>query len=1480
MDKQIKYLLGLLILLLITAYFLSLLSGLPRYFKDDIIAFLEERFEGEISFSSVSLWPLNRIRLNQFEFTNGEGSYFKAEALNLDYSLNFRDDEIIEIEFIELLGAKIEVQNQLNQFLNLTDNSDGTQNPDSTENLRTVLNDPDFLTELNLPDYLSDLKVNIRNSSLNLSSEAVDLKLTDLQLGLTAEAGSIYTLNITTALKLNQLQLAGGRNLINFNINKLELQFDRKNSRAELYFYARDFRMAELAANIAVSEFNYQGFELDLETLRGLSSARGEISFKNHRLQDYKAQLDIENLALMSSYSSQPAQKEDIKLTAPILNIQLAGPEMKLSIAESRVFLDQNPVDLSFNWKQTQDYDLKLRAQNFKFDYKFLRPYLYKGSFDFALQLAAESNRIQTARAEVSASELKSDYSNLERAEISLMLAQNEIFVNRAEFIMGEDNQLNLKGSYNLTEKNYLLSAEAEDFIISEKILSQLSQIEYFENNNYLSQIDRIKDRNLNFKIDAAGIYNGIDAISVNGDFNLAFKTAASNSDFEVDSSFWYTDNKLFLNALKLNSDYGQLDLMGELDFDTQSIQLRYAARNLEADLLNEFTADHLELLKELDSDIDYVEGSISNSFSSPSASIHLKMSELNYDSYQLRDLNLSADYENDNLKINNFQAGIAQAGISASGEIRKISSLEQAELDLKLNSQDLYFQDLEDFSSQEIPLNGEVQLQAGIKGSLADYDLDLKFAAGNSILQLDGQEIEFSKLEAEISRTNGDFIVENLTAEQQNLSLKAVGSFNFEEGFDIDLSLSGFEPADYLNNYQYASDIDGSLSLEGHLRGALEKPVFDFQLQSKNLSYAELDLEIGDNFLSFIVNENKILIDRFNFAVDSGSYNLSGQIFDINSKLKSTLNLKLIEVPTRELTRKFIDFYPLTSEFIFTGNVDLNSQGRDYQARMDISASSKSGQGSLNLAGTINDSLSLNFEGSGIRIDFSSRQYDFNLNLKSLVDFSGTVEGSLSSPVVRFDHKLRELSVNNNLLDQVEGEVILESNRRFSISEIINYRQGGSLNLDGSYSMIDQELNLSSNLESLPLGFLVSFLGEDYSASGRINGSFRAEGSLESPTLSGNLDLEADTLELGLTDPIEDLDLKIDLQDRSAVIDNLSGRFAEGDFRIEGALNLSDPENAWDLSLSGQKLYFEQGSLAGDFDADLNFTGPLVNPLLEGDLLVYDFVIGIPFEWPENEVNPDAFVPELNLNIRPGENVTVENENMEILVENGSLNLQFNNQLEDPLAMEGRLRSEEGTFTYYNSRFRLENAEAVFTPVDEGDIPTLSVNAVTYAGGNEININLTGSADNMRITLSSNSDLTEDEILNLLSTRGALGSAIIGGEDIGIQNIIWQELMRIVNSFLQRGVISDLESDVATIFSLDRAEIDAFQYGLEREFAIYLGKNITDKLYLEYASFFDEEGRRGEISFQYKLTEPTVLKGTYFGDDEYQISIETEIEF
>ncbi len=1474
MDKQIKYLLGVLILLLISAYFLSLLGGLPQYFKEDIIAFLEERFSGDISFSSVSLWPLNRIRLDDFEFTAKNGTSFKTESLNLDYSLNFNEEEIVKVEFIELLGADIEVQGDffdLNQILAAPDESAVSDD----------LSNKDLLSGLSLPDFFAELNVNIRNSNLIINTNDLDLELSDVQLGLKTDNAEAYTISISAGVILEQLQLENNLNFSDFNLSSLELKFIKDKGDASLFFKGEDFNLGAAANSLSQSNFNYQNFELDLKTLKGLASARGEVIFKDYRLNNYQSQIQIEDLALQSSYNYAQGENENISLTSPALNIQAEGPELNLSLSENEIFIDQNPLDLSLEIDESLNYQLAIGAEAFYIDYQFLSPYLNEGTFDFDLNLSGANNQLNTAAAEIYAVELNSEYTDLETAEISFMLDQEEFFLNKAEFLLADENRIALKGSYNFDKENYLLTAEADDFLLTESLISNLAQIEFFAENNYLANLNKVKDERLDLRVDAAGVYGTEQGLSANGDLKLSFKTAEFGSDFEVDSTFWYTENKVLLNSFKVVSDYGRLDLMGELDLEAEEMKLRYAAQNFELDIFNEFLAQESTFLTELNPNIDYLEGSISESFNNPAVNIRLKMKEAEYDNYLLEDLNLSAVYENDNLKINDFKAKIAQASVAVSGEIRNLSTLEKAELDLNLSSQNLYFQDIADFSSQEIPLSGEVQLQAAVSGQAADYNLNFSVAAANSILEFDGQEIEFSKLQAEVSRENGDFIISSLTAEQQSLKLNASGSFNLSQGFDIDVDLKGFEPANYLNNYQTAAEnLSGGLSLTGNLSGDLENAVFNFELDSTDLSYAELGIEIADNSFRYQADENMILVDHFNFAVDSGSYNLNGRIFDLNSEVKTELKLELLEVPVRDLSLKFTEIYPLAEDLIFNGSVDLSSQGMDYQALVDFRANSQSGQGNLTLNGKVNENLALDFEASDLEVDFNSRQYDFNLNLKSLLDFSGSIEGRLESPIVRLSHQLRELSVNNNQVELVEGEVLLESNRRFSASESLNFREGGKLTVDGSYSVVDDQLNLSSNLQDLPLEFLISFLGEGYSASGSIDGAFRAEGSLESPELGGELEMNAEYLELGLSDPIEDLQGSINLDQGSANLENLNGRFADGNFAVSGSLDFFDLENAWDLSLEGENLYFKYGSLSGNFDSEMKFVGPLSKPILEGELVTHDFIIGIPFEWPQNEADPDAFFPEINLDIRAGENVRVENENMEITVETGSLNLQFDNSLDEPLAMEGRLRSQEGEFVYYNSRFNLVNAEVVFTPVDENDIPRLSANAITYAGGHEITINVSGPADNMRINLSSDSDLTEDEILNLLSTRGALGSAIIGGEDIGVQNIIWQELMRIVNSFLQRGVLSDLESDFETIFSLDRAEIDAFQYGQEREFAVYLGKNITDKLYLEYASFFTQEGREGEISFQYKLTEPTVLKGTYFGDDEYQISIETEIEF
>ena len=656
MDKQIKYLLGVLILLLISAYFLSLLGGLPQFFKDDIIAFLEEKTSGDISFSSVSFWPLNRIRLDNFEFTAKNGTSFKTESLNLDYSLNFNEEEIVKVEFIELLGADIEVQEDffdLNQILSAP--------AENTDTDIDGLSSQDLLSALSLPNFFAELKVNIRNSNLVINTADLDLELSDVQLGLKTDNAESYTVSISAGVILKQLQLENNPELKNFNLSNLDLKLIKNQGDASLYFKGEDFNLEAAAESLPVSNFNYQDFNLDLKSIKGLASARGKIIFKDYRLNNYQSQIQIENLALQSSYDYAQGERENFSLTSPVLNIQAEGPELNLSLSQNRIFIDQNPLAVSLKIDKSLNYQLKAEAEEFYFNYQFLEPYLNEGTFDFDLNLSGASNQLKTAAAKISAVELNSEFTDLKSAEVSFMLAQEEFFLNKAEFLLSDQNQITLKGSYNFDKENYLLTAEAEDFLLTDPLISDLAQIEFFTENNYLSNLNKIKDERLNFKVDAAGLYGAEQGLSANGDLSLSFKTAELGADFKVDSSFWYTESKVMLNSFKVISDYGRFDLMGELDLEAEELQLRYAAQNFEIDIFNEFLAQESAVLTELNPNIDYLEGSISESFNNPSVNIRLKMKEVEYDNYLLENINLSAVYKDDNLKINDFKVKIAQ---------------------------------------------------------------------------------------------------------------------------------------------------------------------------------------------------------------------------------------------------------------------------------------------------------------------------------------------------------------------------------------------------------------------------------------------------------------------------------------------------------------------------------------------------------------------------------------------------------------------------------------------------------------------------------------------------------------------------------------------------------------------------------------------------------------------------------------------------
>lgn len=1492
MDKQIKYLVGVLILVLTAAFFLSLLGELPQYFEDDIIAFLEEEFSGEISFSSVSIWPLNRIRLKSFSYQDQQGNKFAVDELKIDYSFNFSDlNKLVELKFVEAEAAELVIREEIfsqAEAAFVSENNSKSKNPEAA--VQAAADAVDF----NLPPFMADLKVNLINSSLHLKNELLELEFNNLNLGLKAEAEEEYRLSITTALAAEKIAYDNFK-LSNFSSNKLNFELIKNKAETELYLEANNLDVKNFLTFLEEKEYNFNNFILDLNSLQGDFGARAELKLKDSRLKNYQAEVDLSGLNLISYYSRN-GKSEDFELEFADFVLAASGPELEISAVKNDVLIDNNLLQLDFKvegQKSDYSYQAKISAADFDYDYQIFKDQLSQGQFNFIIRLAGKNSRLKRLQTELEAESLKSKYGEFKDSAFKVSFSNKEIFLESAELKLKNGSELALKADYNLRDGSYQLEAAAENFLISQNIFSLLEKRKLLTKlPAKITNISRsLEAERINFSLQTAGSYKSSRPLAAAGRLELGSQSDSSQKAFKAAADFWLAEQVLYLESFNLDSEFSYLDLMGEIDFAKEQLNLRYAAKDFELSYLNQLLQLEFKLLAEINPSFKYLEGQLGGSFANPSLSLGAEIKEIRYQDYLLENINFDAVFKDDKLKIRELKAEIKDGLLRAEGEIKNIAS--EFLMDLNLKSENLYFQDLAAASNQKLPLSGEIELKAALQGSLKDYELNFAYNSDNLVFNYQGQEFDISNLTAAVEKEGEQFKIRTLSFEHRNLAFKASGAYNLQKGFDLQYSLTGIEPRSYLLDYpQFAADFNGTISLNGELKGLFDNLVLDLRVESKGLRYDGFKIEIKENKAEFRLQEMKLKLNKFNFDFAGGEYQLKGEVFDFTETLKSRFELSLLKTPTAEILKKYLGIYPFAEEIILTGDFNAETEGSSYSIKVDLAAeTADSAAEILVLEGEVGREFFIDFEGEKIPVKFSKDQYGVNFKLLSDLDLSGNLRGSFESPILNLKHNFYNLKINNTALKFVGGDLLLERGRRFSTSETIEFIEGGKLNLNGSYSLIEDELSFNAKLASLPLDLLLSFASEKLSSDAVINGDFRAEGALSSPDLSGILKLAGSRLDLGLWDPIKDFSAEIKLADKQAVIKKTEGRFGDGSFNLTGDFNLFAADKFWDLSLSGRELYFDYGSLTGNFDPELKFSGPLQAPLLKGEIELYDFLVKIPFEWPaakdknekkkaERSASKSGLMPRIDLKLIPEDNVRVKNANIDILIEEGDLSLDFNQRRQNSLMMAGELSSQMGRFNYYNSRFNLNNAEAVFTPVDERDIPSLQVNATTYAGGREINVNLIGPADSMSISFSSSPEMTEEEILNLLSSRGALGSAIVGGQDIGVQQIIFQELLRITNSFLQQDLISDLESDFRTALSLDRIEIDALQYGLNREFAIYLGKNLNKRFYLGYAAFFGEEARDNEVTFQYRLTEITNLKGSYIGDGEYEITVETEIDF
>lgn len=425
---------------------------------------------------------------------------------------------------------------------------------------------------------------------------------------------------------------------------------------------------------------------------------------------------------------------------------------------------------------------------------------------------------------------------------------------------------------------------------------------------------------------------------------------------------------------------------------------------------------------------------------------------------------------------------------------------------------------------------------------------------------------------------------------------------------------------------------------------------------------------------------------------------------------------------------------------------------------------------------------------------------------------------------------------------------------------DTLKYQRGGS-DLTGSLTMRDgggteAKLKGTANLESLT-AVPALFRG----VRGLANLDLSLTGTSKNPDIRGWIQFRKNEIELRGFPAIEDLEGKLTL-DGPVVKPELDGYLGDGRFHLGGNLTLSDfkPER-FDLTLKGTNLsYSKPNAYRIELDTDVRLNGAVPAPKLSGRIDIVDARYVKPFGIRELVLKPFAEEPsepdgwqksleplELDLAIKHSGDLRIKNNIADIFL---LADLHVDGTYGRPLirgaftATEGELRLFGDTFTITEGRLEYidpAKKEPYLTLNAEEDLPPLYT----------VFVQLKGYLSNLDVNLSSTPSLPREDVLSLITTghtQEELRQAGLTRQSMGL-------------GVLAGEITSALEQPIAKSTGLDVFRLEASESGQLSKVA--LGKNVTDRLTLEFQSDFAPETAQRTLQANYYLTDNILLKGT-----------------
>ncbi len=556
-----------------------------------------------------------------------------------------------------------------------------------------------------------------------------------------------------------------------------------------------------------------------------------------------------------------------------------------------------------------------------------------------------------------------------------------------------------------------------------------------------------------------------------------------------------------------------------------------------------------------------------------------------------------------------------------------------------------------------------------------------------------------------------------------------------------------------------------------------------------------------------------------------------------------------------------------------------------------------KQGDGSFSATGTVdfNGMMDVDVTANEIALGLFTGLAGIDEPVTGTASAAAHIGGTPHSPVADVTLAVKNGGVRGGSFDELSGKIqVRGSVVRISPLTVSKYIDGvaytasihGTLPLraltareDEALSDADQ-IDLVLSLDHADLSLLPVFSKNVEWALGHTEGNLTIRGSLAAPRVDGTLNIKDGAVKIkGIETPITDMQVQIDALGDTIAVRTCTGRMGAGGYMLTGkaALGSAHP-SAYDFTLVMNALTVKSSFYDGPLSGSLKLTegeywGEKL-PKISGNIDVDRVLVSIPSIPETGDELPNLI---LDIDLTVGRHVHFFSPNLYDMHPSGAVHFGGTTHHPHTTGTIGVRRGD--TVSYLRTVFKIREGTATFNQM-ESFLPEIDFYAETRLTNMRVYLSAHGPLDHMDFRLGSSPEMSEEEILRVLTLRSAYqsGDGKFSAADalaIGLQMSILSEVEDSMKNLLHLDVLR-LSSGSGSLFE-SKEETPLTQR--ENEYNVEIGKYLGDHVLVRYVQGLGGASDKSRYGIQYDFNDTFGISYDREGGNQI-VGMEARIRF